>query len=152
MGRAASTWFCNPQQPCHNPSPWFQVVSAQYLLPKQFLISLFLHLHAPSLLHRLTHLTESFFSFLVISSFGAAQLQLTSEQQHLQSPQTHHGVATFFLMQSSAKTSRSCRPLTLRRSSTLPNYKGENKLTPTGQSWRAGEKKSHTSLIQMWKL
>lgn len=117
-----------------------RLVSAQYLLPKQLLVSLFLHLHAPSLLHRFTHLTESFFSFLVISSFGAAHLQLTSEQQHLQSPQTHHGAATFFLMQTSAKTSRSCRALPLRMSSTLTNYKGGNKLTPSGQSWRAGKK------------
>lgn len=153
IGRAAPTWFCSPQQPCHNPSPgsqdWFlHSISC----PNSSWSPLFLHLHAPFLLHRLTHLTETFFSFLVISSFGAAHLQLTSKQQHLQSPQTHHGAATFFFMQSSAKTSRSCRPLALRMPSTLPNYKGGNKLIPSGQSWIAGKRKSPTSLIQMWKF
>ena len=65
------------------------------MLPKQLLVSLFLHPCFPSLLRGLTDLTESFFSFLVVSSFGAAQLQLTREQKCPQLPQAHHEAAPY---------------------------------------------------------
>lgn len=68
---------------------------ALYSLPRQLLVSLFLHSRLPSLLCWLTDLTETFSTFLVVSSFGGAQLQMTREQKCPQSPQAHHEAAPY---------------------------------------------------------